>query len=266
MSHAYFDRGSQAFAALAPVVWDPIGAHAARCAQVSSGDVVWDACCGIGSSALPLAQAVGPAGRVDAVDLAPAMIDLARQRANDRHLHNLEFHVADVTCWAPPPAGYDALVCVLGIFFLPTPITDTAAIIRKVRAGGRVALTVWAEGAVQPLGRNLWDACADVLPEQFATMPAHGPATPFDTADKLLELAPVWRLANAHVAQDNRSLTLNGDDAWNLITGTAFAGFFTEMTTDQVARVRDRFLAAHDFGGRDVDFTTLTLLGDREPG
>jgi methylase of polypeptide subunit release factors len=42
---------------------------------------VLDLCCGAGASAIPAAQAVGPTGRVLAVDVAEPLLETARTRA-----------------------------------------------------------------------------------------------------------------------------------------------------------------------------------------
>ena len=57
------------------------GALLRRWLAVQQGQVVCDLGCGNGYHTLPLAEAVGPTGKVLAVDLPPQMLQLLRQRA-----------------------------------------------------------------------------------------------------------------------------------------------------------------------------------------
>ncbi len=55
-------------------------AEAVRLAHIQAGQRVLDVACGTGRGTVGLAQAVGPTGRVDALDLTPAMLDQARAK------------------------------------------------------------------------------------------------------------------------------------------------------------------------------------------
>jgi len=70
--------------------------------------------CGTGAFARLLA---GRAAHVTALDLAPAMIDLARQRS--AAFKNIDFLTADALAWHYPPEGYDAIVSIATFHHLP---------------------------------------------------------------------------------------------------------------------------------------------------
>ena len=75
--------------------WDYLGRRTIELASLPSGSRVLDVCCGTGPSALPGAEAVGPAGNVIGVDLATGLLELARQKAAQRRLRNIEFEIGD---------------------------------------------------------------------------------------------------------------------------------------------------------------------------
>ena len=54
--------------------------EALRLANIQAGQHVLDVACGTGRGTVGLAQAVGPAGRVDALDLTQAMLDQAQSK------------------------------------------------------------------------------------------------------------------------------------------------------------------------------------------
>jgi SAM-dependent methyltransferase len=70
--------------------------------------------CGTGAFARRLA---GRAAHVTALDLAPAMIDAARQRSAG--FKNIDFLAADALAWHYPPEGYDCIVSIATFHHLP---------------------------------------------------------------------------------------------------------------------------------------------------
>ena len=76
--------------------WDYFGRRTIELASLPSGSRVLDVCCGAGASALPAAEAVGPTGNVIGVDLSKQLLELARTKAIQRRLDNIEFEVGDM--------------------------------------------------------------------------------------------------------------------------------------------------------------------------
>jgi ubiquinone/menaquinone biosynthesis C-methylase UbiE len=75
---------------------------------------VLDVCCGMGGSALPAAESVGPTGYVVAVDLAQKLLDKGASRAVERGLTNIEFRRADLEDLPFADQSMDAMICVFG--------------------------------------------------------------------------------------------------------------------------------------------------------
>ncbi len=89
------------------------------------GERALDLGCGRGAVTFPLAEAVGATGRVDAIDLAPAMVRLTGEDAVRRGLAHVHTDLADVS--APEQSdlvgagAYDVVASSLVLFFLPDP-------------------------------------------------------------------------------------------------------------------------------------------------
>lgn len=58
----------------------PLGLRAIEALSPKPGEVIADIGCGAGQTVLQLAQRVGPDGQVIGVDIAPLLLNLARQR------------------------------------------------------------------------------------------------------------------------------------------------------------------------------------------
>jgi len=107
-------------------------------AGITSGMKVLDVGTGIGDVAFMVAERVGPQGTVVGVDMNPAMIDVARQRAQAAGLTNAAFLQGDVSQMAPS-SQFDAVVGRLILLY----IQDRAALLRRLsqqlRPGGIIA-------------------------------------------------------------------------------------------------------------------------------
>ena len=99
--------------------WEYFGRRTIELASIPIGSRVLDVCCGTGASALPAAEVVGPTGKVIGVDLAKQLLELARTKAIQRRLGNIEFEVGDMLSMRFPAASFDAVDCIFGIFFVP---------------------------------------------------------------------------------------------------------------------------------------------------
>jgi ubiquinone/menaquinone biosynthesis C-methylase UbiE len=131
---AAYDAAADTYDDPANGFWARFGQRTIDRLHLRAGERVLDACCGSGASAIPAAEAVGPAGRVIGVDLSERLIALGRAKAAARGLGQLEFRTGDVLDLKVPDASVDAAVCVFGIFFVP----DMPAAIRSpARRGWR---------------------------------------------------------------------------------------------------------------------------------
>ena len=116
-AEATYNAASDTYEHAANSFWDRFGRRTVERLELREGAQVLDVCCGMGASAIPAAERVGPSGRVVGIDLAERMLDRARDRARSRGLHNVGFRVADLLDPGLPEASFDAVVCVFGIFF-----------------------------------------------------------------------------------------------------------------------------------------------------
>ncbi|SFS66104.1 class I SAM-dependent methyltransferase [Saccharopolyspora flava] len=253
-----FDAAAADFAALGRHLWEPIGADVVELVDPRPGERVLDACCGTGASAIPTARRVDVEGHVDAVDISGPMVAELRERVSG--LPQLHAHEADVTAWEG--TGYDLVQSVLGIFFFPDVAAGARRLNGAARPGGRVAFTIWRRGAVEPAGRQLTLSVAEVTGVE---PPGERPRGPVDAINQPTTFAP-WLsglgLSDVDVVTHERRLTMTPEVAWLLVLGSGYRGALDELTPDQIARVRDCYLARLDETGlTHLDTTTLTGLG-----
>jgi len=256
-----FAAAAAASIELDEALWDPISTAAVARAHPRFDEMVLDACCGDGASALPTAELVGPGGVVDAVDFAEPLIDAARERAGER-MPQLRLHVADVTSWEP--TDYDLVQCVLGVFHFPDIDAGTRHLIERARPGGRVAITVWARGAFEPLPELLADALPDGGASLDAAVPRAAGLESIDTSGSLAQWLTGLGLIGVRAHAVQRHLELTPELSWGLVEGTALRFMLGSLGAPAVEKVRRRFLAAIDSRGvPSIDVTTLIAIGRR---
>lgn len=125
---------------------DKFNADLLRHALPRSGERVLDVATGPGQPALSVAPLVGPAGRVVGIDLAERMVEVARARAKEAGLDNVEFRVMDAESLELPDASFDLVVCRFGLQIVTDPDRAIAEIRRVLKPGGRLVATVWGPG------------------------------------------------------------------------------------------------------------------------
>jgi SAM-dependent methyltransferase len=241
---AVFSAAHVEFAVLSPLLWEPAATATLALSKPRPGERVLDVCCGAGASAIPSAEAVGTGGRVDAIDLAGALLDAGRAEAARRGLHQLRFVQADATTWLPESHGdgsYDLVQCVYGIFFLPDMDAGAAHLVSLLRPGGRLAITTWQSGAISPVPELLVQAVTEVgqgPPEQLTRPPVERINTPDLLASWLTGLG----LRDVEVIEVPRQVVMDERNAWALIMGGGLRALVMGMDAGTTERVRIRFI------------------------
>jgi SAM-dependent methyltransferase len=112
-------------------------------AEVAPGRRVLDVATGIGEPAMTAARLVGPTGSVVAVDQAPQMLEVARERMRAAGISNVEFVEGDAETVELPLGSFDAVVCRWGLMFFQDPVATLARLCARLGPGGRFAAAVW---------------------------------------------------------------------------------------------------------------------------
>jgi SAM-dependent methyltransferase len=106
--------------------------------DLQPGQAVLDLGCGAGTDVLIAAQMVGPQGHVIGVDMTPAMLDRARQSADEMGLTNVELHEALIENLRLTDASVDVVISNGVIDLVPDKDAVFGEIDRVLRPGGRL--------------------------------------------------------------------------------------------------------------------------------
>ena len=172
-------------------------------ADVEPGDTALDVCCGTGDLAFELAAAVGPSGRVVGCDFSEAMLDLAREKEEDRRLGTpagpesngasagsapVEFEWADALDLPYADGSFDAVTVGFGVRNLSDLEAGLDELARVLKPGGRLVIleitqptraplstffSLWFDRVVPLLGSAAGDSDAyTYLPDSVRSFPA----------------------------------------------------------------------------------------------
>ena len=144
------------------------------------GDELLDLACGTGAVA---ELAADRGAQVTGVDLAPVLIETAKERAGERGLE-IDYRVGDAEQLDFPDASFDKLASTCGIMFAPDHEAVARELARVVRPGGQIALANWT-----PTG-----GLARMFKVMAPYQPAPPPSSPFDWGDgkRVEELLGEW--------------------------------------------------------------------------
>lgn len=110
-------------------------------AKIKKGDVVIDLGSGAGNDAFIARHETGETGKVIGIDFTPAMIERARQNAEARGVHNVEFRQGDIEHMPVTANTADVVVsnCVLNL--VPNKDAVIKEIYRVLKPGGHFSIS-----------------------------------------------------------------------------------------------------------------------------
>ncbi|WP_310489918.1 methyltransferase domain-containing protein [Chamaesiphon sp. VAR_69_metabat_338] len=235
-----FNSAADYFDAPALSFWNRFGRRTIELADLQPGMRVLDVCCGTGASAIPAAVKVGTTGSVLGVDLAESLLKLARTKAQQQGLANIEFQCADFSNLGLPSASFDAIVCVFGIFFLPNMEAAVAELWRMLRPGGTLAIASWGARVFEPANRTFWDAIQSERPDLYKQ---YTPWYRIGEPASLQALVSSCGATDIRVfAETDRHQLNTPEDWWTMVMGGGIRGTIDRLDPATQMRVKSASL------------------------
>jgi SAM-dependent methyltransferase len=221
--------------------WRYFGRRTVELLSLSTGSRVLDVCCGTGASALLAAKTVEPAGEVVGVDLARELLKLARAKAVQQRLANIQFEVGDILSLRFPAESFDAVICVFGIFFVPDMVAAVSELWRRVRPGGRLAVTTWGPNFFQPGSNAFWRSIIEVRPDLYK---GFNPWDRIDNPESLKRIFDKAGVTSARIVTENRLHPIkSGSDWWAIVLGSGYRGTVEQLNQADREKVKETNLA-----------------------
>jgi demethylmenaquinone methyltransferase/2-methoxy-6-polyprenyl-1,4-benzoquinol methylase len=131
--------------------------RAADRAEVGPGDSVLDVCCGTGDLAFELAGRVSPGGHVVGCDFSEPMLDLAREKGEDRGAP-VRFEWADALELPYDEGRFDAVTVGFGVRNFADRDRGLSEMARVLKPGGRLVILEFTTPTRPPFSTfySLW--------------------------------------------------------------------------------------------------------------
>ena len=227
------DRMQAAFAPVSEWLVDAI--------EPQPGHRVLELAAGPGDTGLLAAELIAPGGTLICSDAVEEMLAIARARAAELGVENVEFRTIDAEWIDLPTASLDGVLARWGYMLLADPAAALRETRRVLRPGGRVALAAWTGPA-----ENLWSAVAREEVMRVAGLPEPDPDEPnmFAFRDPLRISGLLEETGFTDVVVEQLDLVVEYDDLdgwWDLQldVSTNLAEMVTALTPAQRDDVRD---------------------------
>jgi SAM-dependent methyltransferase len=151
----------------------PVSEWMVQALDPQPGDVVLELAAGPGDTGFIAAALLGERGRLISSDFSPEMVEVARRRAAELGLANVEHRVIDAEEIALEDDSVDGVLCRFGFMLMPDPEAAVKETRRVLRPGGRLALAVWSTAE-----RNPWVSIGGRIVTQLGLAPSPEPGAP----------------------------------------------------------------------------------------
>lgn len=209
--------------------------------EPAHGQTILELAGGTGVVGFTAASMLGARGRVIESDFSQKMVDVAKRRASQLGLDNVECRVLDAERLDLPNAAVDGVLCRWGYMLMADPAAALRETRRALRQGGRLSCAVFA-GPKQ----NPWAALPARVLQERGHMPPPTPGAPGILAladlDRLRGLLAGAGFSNPRIEEVPFTWHLRDlDDYWDFLFGAAgaIAMVLRRLDTDEQRQVRE---------------------------
>lgn len=142
-------------------------------ARPQPGEQVLELAAGPGDTGFMAARLIQPGGTLISSDAVAGMLDVARERATEQGLDNVEFKQLQLEWIDLPTASIDVILCRWAVMLTVDPGAALRECRRVLKPGGRLAIAVWDVADANPWATIIQRALVEL--GHAEPMPAGGP-------------------------------------------------------------------------------------------
>jgi SAM-dependent methyltransferase len=128
----------------------PVSAWMIEHAELRPGQRVLELAAGPGDTGFQAAELIAPSGTLVCSDATEQMLEIAKLRAREQGIENVEFSQLQLEWIDLETASVDTILCRWGIMLVVDPAAAVQEARRVLRPGGKLAVAVWDESRFNP--------------------------------------------------------------------------------------------------------------------
>ncbi|HET7221031.1 MAG TPA: methyltransferase domain-containing protein [Vicinamibacterales bacterium] len=234
-----------------PAIGRPFAEDLIREAALQPGERVLDAACGTGIIARLAAKRVAPGGSVDALDINPAMLSVARSLASPSAAP-IRWFETSVESIPLPDDMFDVVICHLGLQFVAGKHAALREMRRVASPGGRVLVST-------PRPSHFFEVLERAVSRHVGEEPGRFVRMVFslDDARAIEQLFQAAGFRDVAVRTDRKSLRLPParDFLWQYIHCTPLTALLSQLGSDRTAAMEDEVARGWQPWSRDDGMT-----------
>lgn len=222
---------------------EPVTQRMLELIAIKEGDQILDIASGTGEPAIPAAQRVGETGFVIGTDLADDMLDIARDKAAQQNVSNIEFRCVDGESLDFEPESFHATTIRWGLMFMPEPENILGQVHRVMKDDARIAVACWAQPERNPFFTH---AMMTLMKHMEVPQPPPGSPGVFAFADPNRLTQTLMDSGFKNVEVEDLAVTMfeadSGEEYWGMMEDMAgpIVQLMKQMDeTSQAAFVKD---------------------------
>jgi SAM-dependent methyltransferase len=223
----------------------PVSTWMIEHAGLQPGQRVLELAAGPGDTGFLAAELIRPGGVLISSDGAEAMLEIARARARELGIDNVEFKRLELEWIDLPTASVDVVMCRWGVMLTVDPDAALREARRVLAPGGRIVLAVWDQPELNP-----WLTTPDraMVELGHATPPDPGAPGPFSLAapgrlHEMLEAAGFVEVVVESLELPRRAVTVQEEIAEKLDLSRTFADMYERLSDEERHAVDEKIAA-----------------------
>lgn len=196
-----------------------------------------DVCTGTGVVALGAAEKL-TRGSVTAIDLSPGMLQQAQSKAAQRQLTNVEFIEMDLEEMTFPEQHFDVATSSFGLFFLEDMAPGLSEIVRRVKPGGRIAISSFFGNAFSPM--------ADLFVSRYESFGREAPPLSWKRLSTEADITALFSqvgITSVNISHEPLGFYMaSPQDWWDIVWNAGFRGFLNQLSQEEQAAFKQQHM------------------------
>lgn len=230
-----FDRAAPLYGKKSSSFFDYFGRRLVEQVNVTPNQCILDVATGKGAVLFPLAEAVGPLGKVVGIDISQQMLKETSKEAHARNIDSIELLCMDAEKLDFPDNSFDFVFCGFGLFFFPSILTALSEFKRVLKAGGSLVVSTWGENS--ELDKWITEEIKKVgNPRGLIT-------TPLWSGKELRKILEEASFNDIQIIEETKIFSHHSaQEWWDSFWSHATRAKFEQLSSDQLASLHEKAL------------------------